>query len=310
MPTAATSLPKRDDQLDPERWARALDTLTGLSVADALGDAYFALPPAAIKERRLPGHTPWCWTDDTLMACSVLRRYQLDPALDELALLEEFAVRHQGSRGYGGATSLLLALTRERGGRAGVEFSRVIFDGKGSWGNGAAMRVAPLGAAHSGDPETAVALAVQQARPTHSHAEGQAGAAAVAAAAALAREHDGDPEQFLRDVAALTPASRTRDGLVRAGMVDRSSQPEDAAHLLGSGALIAAFDTVPFALWSAAVSLDDYEETFWRTVAGGGDRDTTCAIACGVVTARVGTSGVPDGWLAATEPLPDWLSDG
>ena len=75
----------------------------------------------------------------------------------------------------------------------------------------------------------------------------------------------------------------------------------------GSGQACAAFDTVPFALWAAACSPDDFAETFWRTVAGLGDRDTTCAIACSVTAARVGPEGIPLNWLLAREPLPSWV---
>ena len=59
-------------------------------------------------------------------------------------------------------------------------------------------------------------------------------------------------------------------------------------------------DTVPFALWCAARWIDDYEECMWRTVEGLGDRDTTCAIAGGIVALR---SPVPAEWVAAREPL-------
>jgi ADP-ribosylglycohydrolase len=70
---------------------------------------------------------------------------------------------------------------------------------------------------------------------------------------------------------------------------------------------------VPFALWCALSSPDDLEATFWTVVAGLGDRDTTSAMACGVVGARVGAAGIPPEWLGCVEPLParaqrDWTS--
>jgi hypothetical protein len=39
----------------------------------------------------------------------------------------------------------------------------------------------------------------------------------------------------------------------------------------------------------------------WTAVAGLGDRDTTCAIAGGIVALR---APVPAAWLEAREPLP------
>lgn len=92
---------------------------------------------------------------------------------------------------------------------------------------------------------------------------------------------------------------------VAAGLPARTSVRR-AASLLGSGWRISAPDTVPFALWCAAGHLDDLPEALWQTVRGWGDRDTTCAIAGGVVAARTGTGGVPADWLAAREALPTW----
>ncbi|HEX9595880.1 MAG TPA: ADP-ribosylglycohydrolase family protein, partial [Anaerolineales bacterium] len=61
-------------------------------------------------------------------------------------------------------------------------------------------------------------------------------------------------------------------------------------------------DTVPFCLWSAAHNLDNYEEALWQTVAGLGDRDTTCAIVGGIVALSSGN--VPLAWVRRREALP------
>ena len=81
---------------------------------------------------------------------------------------------------------------------------------------------------------------------------------------------------------------------------------EFAVSVLGNGVRVSAQDTVPFALWCAAERLSNYEEALWLTVSGLGDRDTTCAIAGGVVAMYTGIEGIPQQWLKAREPLPDW----
>ena len=78
---------------------------------------------------------------------------------------------------------------------------------------------------------------------------------------------------------------------------------EVAASLLGTGDDITANDTVPFCLWCAAKAPDDYEAALWQTVAGLGDRDTTCAIVGGIVGARVGVDGIPHEWRDNREHL-------
>ena len=90
-----------------------------------------------------------------------------------------------------------------------------MFGGTGSFGNGAAMRVAPLGAFFADDPDAAVENAALSAQPTHTHIEGTAGAIAIALGAALAwRIAEGErrtPGSFLTTIAARLPASETKD---------------------------------------------------------------------------------------------------
>ena len=79
-----------------------------------------------------------------------------------------------------------------------------------------------------------------------------------------------------------------------------------AASVLGTGAKVVSFDTVPFALWCARRHLREYEEALWSTVAGLGDRDTTCAIVGSIVALAAGLEAIPPAWRAAREPLaPD-----
>jgi ADP-ribosylglycohydrolase len=131
---------------------------------------------------------------------------------------------------------------------------------------------------------------------------------AIAAALAAAGEgHDAPPRaEFLREVASYVPDSDVRSGLLVAANFAEHTSVRHAASVLGSGRLISAPDTVPFALWSAAGHLDELSEALWQTVAGWGDRDTTCAIAGGVVAARTGTGGLPAAWLRAREDIPAW----
>lgn len=48
---------------------------------------------------------------------------------------------------------------------------------------------------------------------------------------------------------------------------------------------------------------------FWTTAQVGGDVDTTCAIAGGVV-ASAAAGAPPEDWLRQTEELPGWVPDG
>ncbi|MEW2295740.1 ADP-ribosylglycohydrolase family protein [Streptomyces sp. NPDC006743] len=289
------------------RLERALASTRGLSVGDALGSQFFVPANYPLLHRRELPPGPWQWTDDTEMACSVVAVLVAHHRIDQDALAGSFARHHDFDRGYGPAVNRLLRLVREGGDWR--ELAAALFNGQGSWGNGAAMRIAPLGAWYADDPEQATHQAEISAYPTHQHREAVVGAMAVAVAAALAAAPDGPPrpEALLDGVIALVPArSAVGAGLRRARDMLDYSDASTVAAVLGCGRRTTAHDTVPFALWSAARCLGDFEEAFWRTAQAGGDVDTTCAIVGGVLAG--GEAGSPPAeWVRSTEALPDWL---
>ncbi|MEV0525789.1 ADP-ribosylglycohydrolase family protein [Streptomyces sp. NPDC050439] len=287
--------------------AAARRSLEGLALGDAFGERWFPLlrePRIAytqIRARQMPEEPHWHWTDDTAMALGVQRVLDEHGEIRRTELAGAFALLYDADsgRGYGsGMHELLPRLVEEP--QRWQELARELFDGQGSLGNGAAMRVAPLGAWFSGDLELVAAQAELSAQVTHAHPEGIAGAVAVAVAAALsARE-----ELTLAAVAERTPAGEVREGVLRAAALSFDTEPWKAADELGNGWRIRATDTVPFALWSAARHHDDLVGALWTTAEGLGDVDTTCAITGGVVGARTGVDAVPEAWLRRREALP------
>lgn len=298
----------------------ARDSLEGLALGDGFGERWFPLfrsPREAfrdIRARRVPAEAAWHWTDDTAMALSVFGVVATYEAVHQERLAEAFG-RHylrDSARGYGHGMHLLLPELAENPGSWRTR-ARALFDGQGSLGNGAAMRVAPLGAWFAADLEEAAEQAALSAEVTHAHPEGIAGAVAVALAAALAARSRSRPApdggELLTQVAGRTPPGAVRAGLRRAAALPAGTEPWRAADLLGNGQRISAADTVPFALWSAAHHLDSLTDALWTTAEGLGDVDTTCAITGGVVAARTGLADVPGDWLYLREPLPDWVGD-
>ena len=288
---------------------RALLALAGLSVGDALGERFFG-PPVQVLElidKRVVPPGPWRYTDDTEMALSITELLLAEDGINPDRLAQLFAARYDSTRGYGGGAHGLLQSFR-----AGLSWQRAapaMFDGSGSYGNGAAMRVAPVGGYFSQDLDNVTEYATLSAVVTHAHPEGVAGAVAVAVAAATAWQMgvagDLDPALIFEAVVARTPAGMTRDGLEQAAQLAADTPVEQVAELLGSGQQISAQDTVPFAVWCAAHHLDSFEEAFWTTVRGLGDRDTTCAMVGGIVA--LSSREVPAAWIAAREPLPAGL---
>jgi ADP-ribosylglycohydrolase len=286
---------------------RAQLALAGLSVGDAFGERFFTHPEVVeglIASRALP-REPWTWTDDTAMALSVVAVLEKHGRIDQDALATAFATRYAADRhrGYGGtAHGILHAIGLGLPWRTAAGS---VFGGEGSMGNGAAMRVAPVGAYFADDLDAVVEHARLSAEPTHAHFDGQAGAIAVAVGAALATRHGPAalaPLDWLRAILDRTPAGPTHDGIAKALDLPLSYDVRTAVAALGNGSLVISSDTVPLSLWCAARHMDDYEEALWTTVSALGDRDTTCAIVGGIVA--LATEEIPEIWLAAREPLP------
>jgi ADP-ribosylglycohydrolase len=244
------------------------------------------------------------------MALSILEVLAEHNEIDQDALARSFAGRYDPGRGYGQAMhGLLMAIRRNQSWRTEAS---ALFHGDGSYGNGSAMRVAPLGAYFADDPEKIVEQATLSSIVTHTHKEGITGAIAIALAAGMAwRMKDSglapDGFELLRHVHEHVPESHVRLGIQNAMELAADSSIQKVVSRLGNGSAVTAPDTVPFALWCAAQNLNDYQEALWTTVSGLGDRDTTCAIVGGIVAMYVGKEGIPPEWITRCERLPAWV---
>ena len=292
------------------RMERSLLALDGLSTGDAFGERFFIHPDrvGALIDARVVPAAPWQYTDDTVMALGIVEVLAQCGTINQDKLARVFARRYAAApdRGYGGAAhGILQDILRE------VPWeitAKAVFGGTGSMGNGGAMRIAPLGAYFADDLDEVVCQAKASAEVTHAHPDGQAGAVAVAIAAAVAwqmgngkQPRSGDT--LLQTVFQYTPEGLTKMGIDRALHLPFDQDPRTVATILGSGQRVLSFDTVPFAVWCAARHLDDYENALWTTVSGLGDRDTTCAMAGGIVVLSAGKTSIPVQWLEARESL-------
>ena len=296
------------------RLKRALLSLEGLSVGDGLGERFFFQGTRArpmIARRELPARR-WDYTDDTRMALSIVAILHEHDEINQDALAQHFAKLYaeDPGRAYGPAMRDLLADIHF--GADWREAAPALFGGKGSFGNGAAMRIAPLGAYFADDLERVVIEAERSAVVTHAHPEAAAGAIAVALAAALAlrsRDEEAAPDwrAFIDQVLPHIPNSAVRDTTQIARDLPEDAGIDEVVARIGNGSGISAQDTVPFVLWCAAHHLRDFEEAIWTAISGAGDVDTTAAMVGGIVAPVVGLERIPAAWLSARELLPDWL---
>ena len=301
--TACESRPLPPDH--EQRLSRALRSLDGLSVGDSLGECFLsgeAKFGLSGVEPQIPSG-PWRVTDDTIMALSIVRCLQRHGYMHQQTLAEGFAAeyRRDVTRGYGTGAHLILRAISD--GVAWSEAARRVFDGKGSCGNGGAMRVAPLGAYFANDVERIIVEARASAEVTHAHPDGQTGAIAVALAAGWIANQSklNSGYTLIEHVLAHLPKTETFEKLLVALEVPFTTRPEVAGDRLGNGSRVTASDTVPFCLWCVARHPNNYAQALWAAIGGFGDIDTNCAIVGGIIAAGNPQAGIPPSWLEARE---------
>lgn len=201
------------------------------------------------------------FTDDSVLTFATAK-VLLDGG-DYAATYQQFA-RVYPNRGYGG------------------RFSRWIKQDNpkpyNSFGNGSAMRVAPVGFAFA-DAETTLKEAKRSAEVTHNHPEGIKGAQAVALAIWMARKGEGKAairraieKQFGYDL------SRDCDFIRQVNKFDETCQ-----------------GSVPEAI-TCFLESTDFEDCIRLSISIGGDSDTIACIAGGIAQAYYGE--IPD-WIVA-----------
>jgi poly(ADP-ribose) glycohydrolase ARH3 len=223
----------------------------------------------------------------------------------------------RGHRGYGpGAYGVLLAL---RGGAPWDEPAAKLFGGQGSFGNGAARRVAPVGALFHDNLPRLRRVAEQQATITHTHVLGTQG------------RHSPDRRRCRRDAVRPDTGGQLRraslfgrgngnrrpvGAVVRRGHNDIGrllpTRPpgKTVVEVLGNG--IEAHEAVPAAIYAFLAHPDSFEEAVTYAVRLGGDADTIGAMTGAIAGAYHGAAAIPERWLAALENGPkgrDYVRD-
>lgn len=246
--------------------------MLGLALGDALGAPY----EGGVVERavwKLIARGRLRYTDDTEMAILLAESLLAHEGVDQDALAASWAAQCNWSRGYGAGARRLLGLVAD--GTDWREANRRIFP-DGSFGNGAAMRIAPVALYYAGREGLDEAIKAAS-EITHAHHLGIEGARLVAHAVVRALE-DRSP----LEVASDHPEYAERLERARAGA---------APGELGNSVL--AQESVVTALCLAARCVS-FEELMEQVVATGGDTDTIGAMAGSVWGARHGYQALPD----------------
>lgn len=269
--------------------------MMGLAVGDALGAAWegvtsdliFEMGPADKIVEHASGREIY-YTDDTQMTISVVQTLIELGTIDKHHLARKFAENYHPDRGYGqGARRIINAIG------AGEDWEALaanIFGGQGSLGNGAAMRVAPLGLYFAPDLFRAAEQAAFSASPTHTHEIGVDSARLMAVAAALAALSGGKPFDRKAFLSQLRSFAQTEEFQWQ---LDHALELEPYQSLHSFGCSLEAHRSVVTSIMCFANSPDSYTETISRAIGQGDDVDTLAAMAGALSGARLGLSHIP-----------------
>lgn len=346
------STPKKEEPLDAavEMKAKYHGCMVGALIGDCLGSPFEKLPGRHVLPtsylpgflRRIQRKSVWkddwagrrfikdrghkfggyyMYTDDTAMnhvlAESLLDCRGFDPVVVARRFTSEFYENKDNRGEYGPKVRTVFATLKKTGYRDVWRPAKDQFNGTGSFGNGAAMRVAPVALFYHGDEETAIKIAQDQSKLTHAHPVGYNGAALVCLAIQLALSLD--PREKL-DVGRFLDTLKSKmthvehleseedrfyvDKLevMRKMLLDRyeDAPPERVAAVLGNE--ITADRSVPAALYAFLRSvrpLKNYKTSngfiraLFFAIAMGGDTDTIGTMTGSIAGAYYGIFRVP-----------------
>jgi len=228
--------------------------MIGAIAGDIIGSVYEHDP---IKTKDFPlFHPSCCFTDDTVLTVAVAKAITGDG--NYLQAVWETGRRYPHA-GYGGSFMSWLGSKNPKP--------------YNSWGNGAAMRVSPVGFAFD-SIDTVLEEAAKTAEISHNHPEGVKGAQATALSVYLARTTQ-DKSLIRREVAGRFgyDLDRTVDEIRPTYRFDVSCQ-----------------GSVPEAIIAFLYS-DSWEDAVRNAVSLGGDSDTLACITGGIAEAYYGPVG-------------------
>ncbi len=232
-------------------------------------------------------------TDDTHMGLAVAEALCEAGTVDEEKLMQAFARGYDPKRGYGMGMRKLLeaaALGEDWRGLAGT-----LFEG-GSYGNGGAMRAAPVGLLFHEDLGRVWEEAGRSAAVTHRHPLGIEGAQILATAVALATRGEAGDKDALFGELYRRATEEEYQWLLRTAW---KLTERDSLAMLGSG--LEAHRSVVTAIACFAIAPDSYETAIARALALGNDTDTLMAMTGAISGAHLGIDRVPEKLIGMLE---------
>ncbi len=284
--------------------------ILGCFLGDAFGSGFEGMNPSKARfhidslSKRLPRN----YTDDTDMTLALAESIVQTGGVNPEDIAKQFSLHCDLTRGYAiGTIQAVLAL---RAGLLWDQVARIVFE-NGSFGNGAAMRVSPVGLFYHHDPDSLEEAAIKQANITHPHPLGQWGAVMQACSVGLAvNQNPKTPFQKeqvvigLREILWRGPIEyiKALNEIEEMFAQGKKLEAEKVVQSLGNG--VEALFSVPSASYIAISYSPDFCDAIRAGISLGGDTDTIAGMVGAIVGAHVGERELPAEWIEQLEDGP------
>jgi poly(ADP-ribose) glycohydrolase ARH3 len=284
--------------------SKFLGCLVGTAIGDALGAGWEGrgmsgsedIVSLAEKLEQL------IYTDDTHMTIGIAESLIESKGFNGEHMVQTFIKNYEAEpwRGYGPGPPRIFGMIKS--GEAWYSAADRLYRG-GSFGNGSAMRVAPVGLLYSRNLEKLRDIAYQSSSITHSHELGKEGSAFQACAVALALNtplgEDIDRELFLSRLQNFIQDQLYKEKVAQIRELLGGQDKEKVIAVLGNG--IEAPRSVPTAIYCFLRQPQSYKDTVIYAISLGGDTDTIAAMAGAISGAYLGIEAIPSEWRAKLE---------
>jgi poly(ADP-ribose) glycohydrolase ARH3 len=277
--------------------SRFVGALLGTAIGDALGAPVEGYSMEMVESvykgwKMISGR----YTDDTEMMIGVAESLIENNGFNGEHMASRFIQNYDGTRGYGpGATG---ALRRISLGESWKDASKRLFGGEGSYGNGAAMRIAPVGVFYYDSPKKLREIVYGVSHITHAHELGKEGATLQAYAIALAVQNEKEDmllrlEEFTPNRVYMMKLNRIKGLLQKQKDDGEGVARREVISALGNEET--AFNSVPTAIYSFLRSTN-FKNAIIYAVSLGGDTDTIGAMTGAISGAYYGAGSIPKEW--------------
>ncbi len=280
--------------------------MVGSAIGDAIGEMAFSYPEKDELLKAISQVKELIYTDDTAMAIglaeSLIERKGIDPQHLGDTFYKHFV--REPWRGYASGPPSIFSLVR-RTGISYVHAAKTLFGGEGSLGNGAAMRITPVGLFFS-HSDLLYEQACASAEVTHSHPVGKDGAAVqaygIAQALWLDPNEEFPRERFIQNLISFAKTSQIREKMEDVqNLLNEECSERMASKRLGRS--VAVHESMPFSIYSFLRYPKSFVSCLFCSILNGGDRDTLGAMAGALSGAYLGIEAIPRAWIEKLENL-------